>query len=219
MPKKNHFFKEAYSQEGEDLILDRIFENKPTGFYVDIGAHHPKRFSNTFIFYKKKWTGINIDAMPGSMELFKKIRPNDINIETPVANSLVELEYYNFEEPALNTFDSGLAQTYIKSGQKLKCKLKLKPSRLQDILKTHIPDKQKISFMSIDVEGLEYDVLQSNDWDIFRPSVLLVEVLNCTLFDELTKNEIHMYIVSRGYMLIAKTISTLIYKDQKKCAE
>lgn len=40
----------SWSQEGEDLILRRIFENKNTGFYVDVGAHHPKRFSNTIFF-------------------------------------------------------------------------------------------------------------------------------------------------------------------------
>jgi len=48
----------SYSQEGEDMILRRIFERQSTGFYVDVGAHHPKRFSNTYFFYKKGWSGI-----------------------------------------------------------------------------------------------------------------------------------------------------------------
>jgi len=68
----------SYSQEGEDMILRRLFEKQLTGFYVDVGAHHPKRFSNTYFFYKQGWHGINIDAMPGSMKLFEKIRPRDI---------------------------------------------------------------------------------------------------------------------------------------------
>ena len=71
----------CYSQNGEDLILNRFLENKKNGFYIDIGAHHPIRFSNTYLFYKKGWRGINIDAMPGSMDLFNKIRSRDINIE------------------------------------------------------------------------------------------------------------------------------------------
>ncbi|MEA2065142.1 MAG: SAM-dependent methyltransferase, partial [Patescibacteria group bacterium] len=37
----------SYSQEGEDMILKRIFESQKNGFYIDVGAHHPKRFSNT----------------------------------------------------------------------------------------------------------------------------------------------------------------------------
>jgi len=74
---KNNYFDgyalKSYSQEGEDMILRRLFEKQNTGFYVDVGAHHPKRFSNTFFFYKKGWRGINIDAMPNSMSLFNKL--------------------------------------------------------------------------------------------------------------------------------------------------
>ena len=57
----------CYSQEGEDMILGKIFSGQKHGFYVDVGAHHPLRFSNTYLFYLKGWRGINIDAMPGSM--------------------------------------------------------------------------------------------------------------------------------------------------------
>ncbi|MDD3051752.1 MAG: SAM-dependent methyltransferase, partial [Candidatus Cloacimonetes bacterium] len=47
----------SYSQEGEDIILNRIFENQNRGFYVDVGANPPKRFSHTYLIYKKGWTG------------------------------------------------------------------------------------------------------------------------------------------------------------------
>ncbi|HWR59941.1 MAG TPA: FkbM family methyltransferase, partial [Thermodesulfovibrionales bacterium] len=94
----------SYSQEGEDLILRRIFSNITNGFYVDIGAHHPKRFSNTYLFYRQGWCGINIDAMPGSMKLFNKFRPRDINLEFAVANGNNKMTYYEFNLPALNSF-------------------------------------------------------------------------------------------------------------------
>jgi len=68
-----------YSQDGEDIILKEFFSGKEKGFYVDIGAHHPLRLSNTYLFYKKGWSGINIDAMPGSMKIFNKKRRRDIN--------------------------------------------------------------------------------------------------------------------------------------------
>ena len=67
------------------MILRRIFIGKLTGFYVDIGAHHPKRFSNTYIFYQRGWRGINIDAKPGTKEVFNKLRPRDINLEVPIS--------------------------------------------------------------------------------------------------------------------------------------
>jgi len=101
----------SYSQEGEDLILLRIFEKKRIGFYVDVGAHHPFRFSNTYRFYLRGWRGINIDPMPGSMRLFNKFRKRDINLELAVGENEDTLIYYMFNEPALNTFDEGLAKT------------------------------------------------------------------------------------------------------------
>ena len=81
----------SYSQEGEDMILKRFFEGKQRGFYVDVGSHHPKRFSNTYFFYKTGWRGINIDPMPGSMKLFDKIRTRDINLECGIFESEDEL--------------------------------------------------------------------------------------------------------------------------------
>ena len=79
----------SWSQEGEDMILHRIFGGKKSGFYVDVGAHHPKRFSNTYFFYCHGWRGINIDAMPGRMKLFNQWRPKDINLEMGVAEKAV----------------------------------------------------------------------------------------------------------------------------------
>ena len=111
---KNNYFdgyaRKSYSQEGEDMILRRLFEKQKTGFYVDVGAHHPKRFSNTLFFYKKGWHGINIDAMPNSMSLFDKIRPRDINLEVPISEKKQKLKYYMFNEPALNGFSKELAE-------------------------------------------------------------------------------------------------------------
>jgi len=67
------FFRRSYAQEGEDIILGRIFATKPTGFFVDVGAHHPMRFSNPYYFYKQGWCGINIEPNPDSLSLFRKL--------------------------------------------------------------------------------------------------------------------------------------------------
>ena len=106
----------SYSQEGEDMILRRVFENQKTGFYVDVGAHHPFRFSNTYYFYKQGWQGINIDAMPESMDVFRRFRKRDINIESGVALNDAKIPYFVFKEKALNTFDDVLAQQYKSAG-------------------------------------------------------------------------------------------------------
>ena len=62
----NRFNSKSYSQEGEDLILSRYFDGQREGFFIDVGAFHPIRFSNTYLFYRLGWSGINIEARPGS---------------------------------------------------------------------------------------------------------------------------------------------------------
>src|SRR5215470_18597307 len=100
----------SYAQEGEDLILERIFEGKTAGFYVDVGAHHPKRFSNTYRFYRRGWCGINIEPNPDTLALFNRSRKRDINLAVGVAAQEGELVYFMFNEPALNSFDRALSE-------------------------------------------------------------------------------------------------------------
>ena len=109
------WFKKSWSQEGEDQILRRIFEGQRIGFYVDVGAHHPKRFSNSYLFYKRGWHGINIDAMPGSMRVFDATRPRDINLEMGIGLSIGQLDYYVFDEPAFNRFSKEISEKINKS--------------------------------------------------------------------------------------------------------
>lgn len=85
-----------YSQEGEDVILARMFEHQSSGFYVDIGAHHPRRFSNTRLLAEKGWRGINVDPLPGVMKLFRKDRPADINLEIAISQARGFSPYFMF---------------------------------------------------------------------------------------------------------------------------
>jgi hypothetical protein len=148
----------SYSQEGEDLILLRIFEKKRTGFYVDVGAHHPFRFSNTYLFYRMGWRGINIDATPGSMKFFNKFRKRDINIEVAIGEKEDILTFYIFNEPALNTFNENLArQRNGKMGYYIIKELPLKVLPLSKILEEYLPEGQEIDFLNVDVEGKDFE--------------------------------------------------------------
>src|SRR5436190_18531451 len=85
--RERKFAISSFSQEGEDMLLRREFERQASGFYVDVGAHDPHRFSNTHYFYKCGWRGINIEARPGSSRLFKRWRPRDISLEIPISDT------------------------------------------------------------------------------------------------------------------------------------
>ena len=156
--------------------------------------------------------GINIEAMEGSRELFEKMRPRDINIETAVSNRLETLTYYIFNDTALNGFSNDISSRRdADSEYHIIRKKEMQTLTLAEILDKNLPENQSIDFLSIDVEGLEIKVLLSNNWEKYRPSIILVEVLN-TSIEEISNNEIYSFLKAKGYFVLSKTVNTLIFK-------
>lgn len=212
---KNTYFDGAayksFANDGEDLILKRIFGKQELGFYIDVGAHHPKQFSNTYVFYQKGWRGINIDAMPHSMGLFNKLRHRDINIEKAISDQKETLTYYMFNVPALNGFSKELSvERNGVENYRIISEQKIETSTLEEILETYLPIEQEIDFLTIDVEGLDYKVLRSNNWEKYRPKVIVIEAGQLTC-EEALADEISNYLKAKGYYLIAKTLDNLIW--------
>lgn len=188
----------CHGQEGEDILLKQLLCNQTSKFFVDVGAHHPIRFSNTYSLYQSGWRGVNIDATPGSMRLFQELRPEDINIEAVISDLHEPLCFYIFEEGALNTSDVKLAQEYIASGWPLQKTVVLKPQRLSAVLDRSVPCGMEIGMMSIDVEGHELHVLQSNDWEKYRPHIIVLELLDTPLC-KLEEHPVSLFLHTQGY--------------------
>lgn len=200
-----------YSQEGEDLILSRMLGDREHGFFIDVGAHHATRFSNTYALYKKGWRGINLDATPGSMDSFCEIRPEDINIECAVSERNDEMIFSLFHEGALNTFDLSLADFYKQSGWELKAELPIAPRTLADILAENVPIGQKIDLLSVDVEGEDLAVLHSNNWEKYCPEIIIIEALNTPLaaiFDHPTVTYLSQY----GFTPVSRLSNSIILR-------
>ncbi len=157
-----------FSQFGEDEVLLEIFKDVPQGRYVDVGAHHPYRYSNTYLLYKKGWRGVNIDANPDSTHLFEQARPDDENICSGVGEAGT-LTYYRFSDPAVNTFIKSEADQW-------KGKPFLKYLGVSDVevrpLSSFITEP--FDLLTIDAEGMDLQVLQSYDWRYY-PRAIVVE--------------------------------------------
>jgi FkbM family methyltransferase len=198
----------SFAQEGEDLILERIFEHRATGIYVDVGAHHPRRFSNTMLLSRRGWTGINIDAAPGSMAAFRRERPRDLNLEMGVAATDEVRTFYVFDEPALNTFDAARAQALAKPPYRIVARPQIRCAPLATILREHRIGA--IDLLTIDAEGYDFEILKTVDWDATRPHVVLTEQFARDLEAHLGSAP-HTYLSDRGYVLVAKTVNSLCY--------
>ncbi len=209
----------SYSQEGEELILSRIFAGRNHGFYVDVGAHHPRRFSNTLRFYRAGWNGINIEPSPVAIAAFRRERKRDINLQVGVAEQPGTLCYHMFDEPALNTFDAALVNWRLaNTPYRLIGTRDVAVERLDSLLRKHLPPGQTIDFMSVDVEGLDLQVLRSNDWEVFRPTCVLAEALGTTL-EEVMRSEVFDLMRRNRYRLFSKLYNTVLFLNSDAPAD
>lgn len=185
-----------------------LFQNIESGFYVDVGCYHPVRFSNTFLFHRRGWRGINIDATPGVKELFDQYRPSDINISCAVSATDGEVELATFEEGAVNTLsDRNVPADFGKPK-----KIRVQSKTLAEILTRHLLPGQDIEFLSVDVEGIDLEVLRSNDWTRFRPKVVCVEQVGNDI-GKLLSLPMCRFMKDTGYVLYARTPLSMIFKE------
>lgn len=218
--KQRYIAKDAfvsYSQDGEDMILRSFYEEKFNykGFYVDVGAHDPERFSNTMFFYKMGWSGINIEPTPNAITRFNACRPRDINLNFGVGERHEELTFYCFNEPALNSFSEELSHE--RDGEKqyyITEKIPVQVCPLSEIFDKHLPAETRIDFLSIDVEGFDLQVLRSNSWVKYRPDYILAEDAIEDM-GQLKDSNVYNFVVDQGYKLVAKTQRTLIFKNKE----
>lgn len=203
--------RKSFSQEGEDLIIEKLFDYKKKGLYVDVGAHHPYRYSNTQKLYKKGWRGINIDPITGTKSIFKKARKRDVNLEMAIGDGKKKT-FYIFADQALNTFSPESAKRTIKTGQsQLVKKSQIKTKRLSYVLDKYIKPGQKIDFFNIDAEGAEMEILHSNNWRKYKPEIIAVEILPQK---DRAKGEskVYNFLIKKHYKRAAETINTCIFK-------
>ena len=208
----------SYSNEGEDIILQKIFSKKQNkGFYIDVGCYHPKTYSNTYFFYKKGWQGMNIDANPLCIKKFKQFRKKDINLNFGVGKEKESLTFYLCNVPACNTFSKEIVDEKVKNNDiKLISTLQVEIVPLAKILDEYLPENQQIDIMDIDVEGFDLAVLQSNNWEKYRPKILLAEDFNRNFMANPESSAIYQFLISQNYELISKTFNTLFFQDKNQ---
>lgn len=206
--------KVSFSQLGEDGTLWWMFDDRKNGFYVDVGCHHPYRFSNTAALHIfNSWKGINIDVDDRAVAAFEADRPRDINILGAVGLTAGQAEVTLFEEGAVNTLDPRRARDP-NWQHSLREKRMVEMNTLAYFLDRYLPDGQAIDLLNIDAEGLDYDCLSSNNWAKYRPEVISIEAHGFDI-NAPASHPTFQLLRKEGYGLVSHVVVTSIYRKIK----
>lgn len=192
----------SFSQAGEDMILRNLLRKIENGFYVDIGAYHPVLSSNTHYFNRfENWSGINVEPNPAQIGFFRKARPNDVNLNVGVSAQKAKLNYYVLKDlPMMNSFSLDFIK---KAGKEdaIEKIIEVETLPLEAILDEYLPENKAIDLLNVDVEGLDTEVLESNDWNKYRPKSIVIEI-DINGFET---NSVNRFLLDAGYVLVGMT--------------
>ena len=190
-----HPLLDSHSQFGEDLVLSLLLGGIRKGFYVDVGANDPVFNSNTKMFYDAGWHGINIEPTKEGYEKFLRARKGDVNLNVAVAEEEGTMTFYELgDDTTLSTLNPHNAELMSRSlGLPIRSR-NIRTRPLSSVMKEFCKGKT-VHLMSVDVEGIDLQVLKSNDWKTYRPEVLVVEGNN-------QFHEIVEFLDINGYLLL-----------------
>lgn len=197
--KFDHGFSVSWSQAAEDLAILAVLEDIEEGRYLDIGAHHPTRFSVTRHLFQRGWSGVNVDANADLIPNFLNARPLDISINYCVGDQR-EYQLSVFDETAISTVNPEWDSKFIQENNVRNSVRTVPGITLQKLLEAHFPTKGP-DLLNVDIEGADLEALKSGNLNLLprnlRPAWILVES-NAPLASAV-QNESVQLLVSWGY--------------------
>lgn len=195
----------SFSKAGEDIQLYKLL-NTSKGRYLDIGCFEPITFSNTYFCYLRGWSGVVVDPNPELEKLFNTHRPLDKFINKGISSEPGMLKYYMlpYSMSSMNTFDYGFLEKndLVKFIQReIEVPIVTMKSLVEE---NNLLDG--VDFLDVDVEGLDLEVLESNDWETFRPNLVMVETEKS--IEEDLSSDVYSLLKSKDYSLLSKLVQS-----------
>tara|TARA_B100001540_G_C15774951_1_gene628218 strand:+ start:42 stop:731 length:690 start_codon:yes stop_codon:yes gene_type:complete len=217
------YSKKSYSLSNVDLVIERIFKKKKKGIFIDVGCNHPIKYNNTYLLYKKGWSGINIDLDQESIKQFDELRTRDLNIQTLVTsydNEEKDLFFYH-NRSAINTISKELVESRNNNFQEIK---KIKGKSLNSIIENSKFKVSKIDLLTIDIENYEYEALKNFNFNKFDIDIIVTEITDINIKDletynlsleNITKSNLYKLLINNNYKLINWVNADLIFARNK----
>ena len=195
----------SFSKSGDDVHLMKLIGENTPGAYVDIGSWNPVKTSNTYYFYLRNWKGICIDPNPELRELYRKHRNRDTFLNNGIGDPGEVKKYFMLNDPysSLNTFSFDFLRRN-KVESHIKDTKDIPLTSLEVVLDKHLKSTDRLDFFDVDVEGYDLEALKTNNWDKYRPKVILVETNSPLRMD--INSEIAEYLGDQEYELVGKSV-------------
>ncbi|MGR5220940.1 FkbM family methyltransferase [Vibrio parahaemolyticus] len=167
----------SYAQNFEDVMLWRALKHIDNGFYIDVGANHPRVDSVTKAFYDHGWCGINIEPEKELYDLLVVDRKKDLNLNIAISSSVKTIDFFVSSTRGWSTTDEESKGNLQDKGA-LSEVLEVQAVSLDKLCEQHRVNE--VHFLKVDVEGAEKDVLESFSFDEVRPWIVVVEATKPT---------------------------------------
>lgn len=193
----------SYSQGGEDVIIEELIDKtKPSeAIFIDIGANHPSRLSNSYKLYRKGFSGIVIEPNRSLLQMHRVFRPRDLHLDFGCGSQFDLLEFQEAKSHVLSGFKNpDLKTADIK-------KVSFVPVIPLDQIARFF--QKSICLLSIDVEGLDFEVLQGAEQTLSRVLYVIIEA-------EKNEKKIEAYMFKRNFTIRAKTKHNVVFVNQNK---
>ncbi len=175
------------SQIGQDRwVAEKVFPDVTDGYFLDVGSADGVVDSNTWALERRGWKGICVDPFPSNMSG----RTCQMFREAVAAESGVKVTFAQAGELGGITSHLDRWKDIVKDTKTVD----LTTVTLADILRrAHAPSY--IHFMSLDIEGAEFEALRGFPFDEFKLGSMAIE----HNYEEPKRSEIEQFLNSKGY--------------------
>jgi FkbM family methyltransferase len=208
----------GFSQFGEDASVASYLRalGRSCRSYIDIGANHPVLHSNTYLFYRDGGSGLLVEANPVIAKRLRRKRPRDkILNQGVVAEGSGTLQLHVMDMDGLSTLSEEWSETVAQQGRAKGTRIVTVPIiGINDLLLRYSP-AEAADFASIDIEGLDLDVLSAWDFDRWRPFLFCVETVELSDKSYSRSEQIAALMHRRGYVSLFNTFANTIFVDAR----
>jgi FkbM family methyltransferase len=211
------YMRGSLSQEGEDIVIDRLHLLPKKGIYIDIGAGHPFRWSNTARLYRKGWSGTLVEPNPDRAALLRRFRRRDLVVEALVGAAGPTATMAVYDDGNYNTVDRELVVARAAYGLVPISELTTSSQSLSAIQAATVTRfSNRVSLICVDTEGSDLAVLRSGNWadPTLRPVVVVAEILDVADIRDLIGHPVVGFMESQNYRLTSRLKESAVFVDR-----